>query len=153
VEMSRVLCTVALVAAVGTVAALVPSGVGAQRSSTEMKLLKMNVPGKVERVVWSVQRSQCSVQIWGPSFRITEEDPTNEIRAHEGLFPRTQVWLLKSDGTAIPQTRKPETGGVGNNSAGNRVVASYFPASARTTAISVVVSVDDQFLVEPLTFR
>jgi hypothetical protein len=132
-------------------AALASGGVDAQRSSHEIKFLKMNVPGKVERVAWSVESNQCSVQIWGPSFRIGPGDPTSEIQAHETLLPRTQVWLLRSDGTAIPQTRKPERGGVGNDGAGHAVMTSYFPASARTKAISVVVSVDDEFLVEPLT--
>src|SRR5438105_14363571 len=55
--------------------------IGAQRLSGEMKFLKMNVPGKVERVTWSVQGSECSVQIWGPSFRIGKGDPTSEVQA------------------------------------------------------------------------
>jgi hypothetical protein len=131
-------------------AVLASGGVAAQRPSGEIKSLKMNVPGKVHHVDWLVQRRECSLQIWGPSFRIDSGDPTNEIQAHEALLPRTQVWLVKSDGTAIPQTRKPERGGVGNNGAGNAVVAYHFPASARTKAIAVVVSVDDQLLVEPL---
>lgn len=135
---------------VALLATLVPGRVGAQRPVDDIKFLKMSVPGKIERVSWSVLRDQCSIQIWGPSFPIAVGDPTNEIQAHEALFPRTQVWLLKSDGTAIRQTRKPERGGVGDNGSARRVVAAYFPASACKEAISVVVKVDEQFLVEPL---
>jgi hypothetical protein len=132
---------------------LMSGGVGAQRSAGEVKFLKMSVPGKVERVAWSVQSTECSIQIWGPSFRIGQGDPTNEIQSHEALLRRRiQVWLLRSDGTAIPHTREPEGGGVGNDGSGSSVATYYFPASARTTATSVVVSVDGQFLVEPLPY-
>jgi hypothetical protein len=136
-------------------AALASGGVDAQRSSGEIRFLKMNVPGKVERVAWAVQRGRCSVQIWGPSFRTGPGDPTiNEIQAHQALLPLTQVWLLTTDGTAIPQTRNPERGSVVDvdDGSGHSVVAFHFPASARTRAISVVVSVDGQFFVEPLPY-
>src|SRR5579872_5867982 len=110
---------------------LASGGVGAQRSSGEVKFLKMNVPGKVERVAWAVQGAECSVEIWGPSFPIAQTVPTNEIQAHETLLRRrTQVWLLRSDGTAIPQKRKPEGGGVENAGSTSSVATYYFPASA-----------------------
>jgi len=132
---------------------LMSGRIGAQRPSGEVKFLKMNVPGKVERVTWSVQGSECSVQIWGPSFRIGQGDPTSAVQANEALLRRRlQVWLLKSDGTAIPHKRESEGGGVGSNGSASSVAAYYFPASARTKATSVVVSVDGQFLVEPLPY-
>ena len=142
-----------LIALTAVLSALAVGGVGAQGSSGEIKFLKMSAPGKIERVAWVVESGRCSVQIWGPSFRIGPGDPTNEIQAHEALLRRrTQVWLLSSDGTAIPQKREPEGGGVGNDGSGSALAAYYFPASARTRASSVVVSVDGQFLVEPLPY-
>jgi hypothetical protein len=135
------------------VAALASKGVtAAQRGTGEIKFLKMTVPGSVERVTWSVQGGRCSVQIWGPTYRIGQGDPTDEIQARETLLPPTQVWLLQSDGTAIPHAGRTEKSTIVHDGAANSVIASYFPRSARTKAISVVVRVGDQFLVEPLPY-
>jgi hypothetical protein len=113
------------------------------------KRLKMNVPGQVTQVILSVLRNDfCNVQIHFPDTRLHPGDP-KAGRASMPFF-RTQVWLLKSDGTSVPRTREPARLGVGNAGSGHAFVSYDFPTSACTEAVSVVLRVEDQFLVESL---
>jgi hypothetical protein len=134
--------TTLLAAAPGSVS------VSAQRATGEVQFLELSLPGKVEFVTWGLDKDWCSVQVFGPAYRAAYDEPTSNIQAHESQLPRVQVWLLKADGTSIPQTRRPEKGSVVRNGVGRSVIAAYFPSSARTEAISVVISIDDEFMVE-----
>ena len=121
-------------------AALASTGVDAQRSS----VLTLKVPGKVAFVSWTVQSDSAYIQISFPGVRNGEKQPA---------LARTQVWLLKSDGTAMVQTAKsPDSPAIAISNAGwsTPVVVYTFPASARTEAIAVAIKVDDEFFVERL---
>jgi hypothetical protein len=131
-------------------AALPSDSAGAQRSSAAQespvtKTLNIKVPGKITFVYWSVQSNSTYIQISFPGVPHGQTEPE---------VARTQVWLLKSDGTAMPQMYKsPESPAMGISMAGRDTpfVIYTFPSSARTEAISVVVKVDDEFFAERLT--
>ena len=114
---------------------------GTQRSSggkdvPVTKTLKMKIPDKVAFVIWSVLRGDhCSVQIGSP------EAPN---------VSRTQLWLLKSDGTAIPQAQNPVRLNVAMANRSQALAIYDFTSAGCAKAVSVVLNVDDQFLVEPL---
>lgn len=115
-------------------AALPSDSAGAQRSSGAQeppvtKTLNIKVPGKITFVYWSVQSDSTYIQISFPGVPHGQTQPE---------VARTQVWLLKSDGTVIPQTYKsPESPAEGISNAGwdTPFVIYTFPASARAEAI------------------
>lgn len=131
-------------------AALAPHGVGAQRASATKefpvtKTLSVKVPGKVAFVSWSVQSDSTYIQISFPGVPNGQKQPEHA---------RTQVWLLKTDGTAMFQTYKSQESpamSISNAGWDMPLVLYTFPPSARTEAIAVVVRVDDEFFVERLT--
>jgi hypothetical protein len=106
------------------------------------KVLTIKVPGKVDSVFWSVKSDLCTVQISFPSVRQDQKQPEHS---------RTQVWLLKADGTTIPLKSKPPTVGISNGGWNTFSDIYTFAPSAQTEAIAVVVSIDDQIFVERLT--
>jgi hypothetical protein len=106
-----------------------------------LKTLKINVPGKIGRVVWSIQKELCVIQVEAPSVRDGQKEPEH---------PRSQVWLLKVDGTVIPQTFKPTSQRIGNANHTTYSTTYVFPASAKTEGVAVAISIDDDFFVERL---
>lgn len=105
------------------------------------RMLGIKLPGKIEAVSWSIQESASTVQLILPSVRDGEPLPP---------VPSTQVWLLRSDGTAISQSAKPSTPAIGMAGSVTQSVLYAFPATAATEAVAVVVTVDGRFFVEPL---
>lgn len=108
---------------------------------TVTRVLKIKVAGKVEAVFWVTQNDLCTIQFGFPLVRDDEQQPE-----HAG----TAVWLLKADGSAIAPARK--TGRVGVSKSGYVTESDVytFPASARTDAVAVVVSIDDELFTERL---
>lgn len=103
--------------------------------------LKIAVPGKVDFVSWSVQEGHCLVQISFPSVRTGVAQPKHA---------KIQAWLLRADGTSIPQMGKMERGGVSNAGFDTDYALFRFPEFARTEAMGVVVSVDGQLFAVAL---
>jgi len=104
------------------------------------KVLAMKVPGKIDSVIWSVQRSDCFVKIqFAP---VPSQPPPKDLA--------TQVWLLQADGSTIPQRTWSSSGSVGFGESTTAFVNYLFPPSAATDAVAVVVMVDGQFFVESL---
>jgi len=110
-------------------------------SSTVLTVVQLKVPPTISRVYWSVETNGCSIHIHWPSVR--EDQPSLE-------HPPVQVWLLKSDGTAIPQTGKSGTGAFTKAGFIMPHTIFFFPPSARAEAVSVVLRLGDEFFVEPL---
>jgi hypothetical protein len=106
--------------------------------------LAIKVPGKISSVTLSIQKSVCLVQLESPGFLGGEPEPKN---------PASQVWLLKADGTAIPQSSKPNTITISNGGAVTPCIIYTFPRSAATDALAVVVSVEGQLFVEALASK
>ena len=106
--------------------------------------LAIKVPGKISSVTLSIQKSVCLVQLESPGFLGAEPEPKN---------PASQVWLLRADGTAIPQASKPNTITISNGGAITPCIIYTFPRSAATDALAVVVSVDGQLFIEALTSK
>jgi hypothetical protein len=126
-----------------------PSCFSGSRSVPVTKTLKMSVPGKVAFVIWSVvRRNHCSVQVASPDAAGVKGDLA---RGEAPAAFSSQVQLLKSDGTAIPQAQAPVR--LNFSTAGRSyVLAIYdFTSSGCASAASVSLKVDDQVLVEPLT--
>ena len=120
---------------------------GSESSSGAVKqpifqTLKIMVPKKVQAVHWSIQNELCVLQITFMGVPQDQERPKHSS---------TQVWLLKADGTVIPP--KQETPTVWIASGGSKIpsICYTFPPSARTEAMGVVVSINDQLFVERLT--
>jgi hypothetical protein len=99
--------------------------------------LPVKVPGKVDRASWTCG-GDCAVQITFPGYDDGRDEPRR---------PTTQVWMLKSDGTAIPQVGVPDDVTIGGG--GGKVPSTTwtFPLTARTDATRIVVRVDEQFFV------
>jgi hypothetical protein len=138
----------------GRLAVLVIATVSAAASSSEAfgaedqpvnTRLKLVVPGKVQSVTWSIQRDLCAIQINFPSVQDGEKEPQHA---------RTQVWLLRPDGTIVPRTSKsPELRAIGISNAGwvTYFVSYTFPVSARTEALAVAIQIDDELFIERVT--
>jgi hypothetical protein len=60
--------------------------------------------------------------------------------------PVTQVWLLRADGTAIPQAKPPDEVRSTGRIPRNRIY--QYPLSARDEAVSVVVRVGDDYFAD-----
>ena len=142
-------CCLALVAmaSFSTAASDVSVSQGAQRSSAPREFpvrtaLSTKVPGKVSAVDWSEQSDASYIQISFTGAPTGQKQPP---------VARTQVWLLKTDGTVITQIRKsPDSPAISIGNAGwdTPLVIYDFPPGARSETTSVVVKVDDEFFVE-----
>ncbi len=106
--------------------------------------LAINVPGKINSVTLSIQKSVCLLQLESPGFVGSEPEPKN---------PSSQVWLLRADGSAIPQTSKPNTIPISNGGVVTPCIIYSFPRSAATDAVAVVVSVEGELFVEGLASK
>ena len=107
-----------------------------------VKVLTIKAPDKIGAVFWNVQRSLCTIQISFPSLPDEQKQPEHS---------RTQVWLLKTDGTLIPQSIKPHTSGISMANHTTDSITYVFPANAKMEARAVVISIGDDFFVEPLS--
>jgi len=105
------------------------------------KFLAIKAPEKISAVFWTVQRSLCTMQISFPSLPDKQKQPEH---------PRTQVWLLKADGTVIPQTYKPSTNGISMANHTTDSIIYVFPASAKTEACAAVISIGNEFFIQTL---
>lgn len=105
-------------------------------------ILDIKVLGKVDWVMWSVTKHDCVLQV---AFRpVLNDEPRPPAIA-------SQVWLLKSDGSAIPPQSKPVKGiGIGGGGGYTPSDLYEFPAAAATEAVAVVLMVDGQFHVASL---
>jgi len=120
---------------------------GAQRSSAPREFpvttaLSTKVPGKVNAVDWSEQSDASYIQISFAGVRSGQKQPP---------LARTQLWLLKADGTVVTQkSRSPDSPAIsiGNGGWDTPFVIYGFPPGARSETTSVVVRVDDEFFVE-----
>ena len=75
------------------------------------------------------------MQLESPGFVGSEPEAKN---------PSSQVWLLRADGSAIPQTSKPNTITISNGGVVTPCIIYSFPRSAATDAVAVVVSVEGE---------
>lgn len=108
------------------------------------KQLTIKVPGEVSAVFWSASHSDgyaCSIQITFIPVREGKPQP-----AH----PKTQVWLLKGDGTVILPTDAPSTVGIGNAGSVTESISYAYKRSATKDAVAVVVSIGERLFVERL---
>ncbi|MDB6024401.1 MAG: hypothetical protein JWM68_624 [Verrucomicrobiales bacterium] len=112
-----------------------------QESERVTKTLKIKIPNKVDFVHWSIQGDSCTVQITLPAVPLEQKQPEHA---------QIQVWLLKSDGTVIPQNRKPSTPWISTMGFKIDHLRYSFPPSAQTEAVAVVVSIDEELFVERL---
>ncbi len=115
----------------------------AKLSHPVSKLLSIEVPEKVIGACWTVSRSKDVYSSIGIMFATRHPKKESE-------FPQTQVWLLKADGTVIPQAIEPSIAGAGN-SRGVTFSRSYcYTFSSVREAVAAVISIDGQFVVERL---
>ena len=108
------------------------------------KRLPIEVPDEVSAVFWSASRSDdyaCSIQISFIPVREGKPQP-----AH----PKTQVWLLKADGTVISPTHVAQRIGIGNAGSVTESDSYGYPRSATEHAVAVVVSIGERLFVERL---
>jgi hypothetical protein len=118
--------------------------VGARLTAIEhpvTKTLQIKVPEKISAVFWTIQAHLCSIHI---SF-LSVPDGQKQLE-----HPRTQVWLLKADGSVIPPKEKPSTIGISMVNHTTDSISYVFPPSAKTEACAAVISIDDGFFVERL---
>jgi hypothetical protein len=123
------------------------AGQGALRSSAPPEtpvrtMLGIKVPGKVEGVHWSEQSDASYIQISFPGAPTGQKQPP---------LAKTQVWLLKADGTVVTQKSKsPDSPAMSISNAGwdTQFVIYDFPPRAQSETGAVVVKVDDEFFVE-----
>lgn len=111
---------------------------------TVTKPLGIKIPKKVTDVYWSIQSEVCTVQVTFCPIPDGEKQPKH---------PKTKVWLLGSGGTAIAYRQKPAKFGVGMAGHTTESVIYAFPKSAKTDAVAVVVSIDDQMFVKRLASK
>ena len=105
------------------------------------RVLKINAPGKIDVVFWTVEPRRCTVQICAQPAVKGQEKPD---------LSRIQVWLLKADGTVFPQSEKPFVVPLSTAGSVQDGIFYTFPASAESEAIAVVVSIDKEVFVERL---
>ena len=108
------------------------------------RMLNIKVPGKVCSVIWQIQEAGCSVALELPTFLSAGPMPK---------APITQVWLLRADGTGIPQRSGPAMMIDTNGAAVTPSILYAFPSSASSDAVALVISADGQFVVEALTAK
>lgn len=105
------------------------------------KPLGIKIPKKVTDVYWSIQSEVCTVQVTFCPIPDGEKQPNH---------PETKVWLLGSSGTTIAYRQKPAKIGISNAGHTTESVIYAFPKSAKTEAVAVVVSINDQIFVKRL---
>ena len=108
------------------------------------KRLPIQIPDEVSAVFWSASRSDdyaCSIQISFLPMREGKPQP-----AH----PKTQVWLLRADGTVIPPTHVAKRDGIGNAGSVTESDSYAYPRSATEDAVAVVVSIGERLFFERL---
>jgi hypothetical protein len=105
------------------------------------RTLALKAAGKISSAYWSVQHSVCMVQIDLPLFPKGEQMP---------LAPAIQVWLLKSDGTAIAKINKPHVVAIEKDAWERPTIDYLFAPTAAEDAVAIVVQIDGEFLVESL---
>lgn len=111
----------------------------------EYKELQVKMPPLVSTVTWQVRTNGCSVSVEFDPVRPDQQQPER---------PRIQAWLLKTDGTVIPQNHGPQKVTIVSGS-GIKIDATgcAFPAAARDEACAVVISIGEEFFVERLLPR
>jgi len=111
------------------------------RAHPDTRRLQIKASQKISAVFWVVERTSCVVQI---NFLPLPD------RQMQPEHPRTQVWLLKADGSVIPSKGAPATFGISGVGYTTDSIAYVFPPSAKTEARAAVISIDDDFFVERL---
>ena len=129
------LCTAFVFVATG-VRGAEPSKLDSEHPVT--KTLPIKAPQAVSAVFWSVQSDVCVLQV---SFQPVPD------KQRQPEHPRTQVWLLKADGTVIPQTCKPSANGISMANHTTDSISYVFPPAAKREACAVVISIGDGFFV------
>jgi hypothetical protein len=119
----------------------IPGGRGAAARSSANFLIRFelnNAPG-VEQVAWRVEDTRgCYLEI---QYRDTWSPAT---------LPPSQVWLLRSDGTAVPRTRPVVMTGGGFGGTGPSYASYYYDCAAQPDAATVVVKLGQEFFVKPV---
>jgi hypothetical protein len=106
----------------------------ARRAAMEVKHIPLTINYGLGHVLMSEQPTLYSVQLpigGGSSF---EKYPTPDVGSL-GL----QVWLLRTDGTAIPQHGKPDQVGIGNAGWDNLYMIYTFDKGASSELAGIVV--------------
>jgi hypothetical protein len=96
---------------------------------------------KIQDISWSIQAQRCVVQITLPAVREGKKMPDQ---------PDTQVLLLKSDGTTIPATYQPPSGGISMVGSVTYFSVYSFPITNDADAWAIVMSIDGKLFVRRL---
>lgn len=109
----------------------------------DYRVLQVKAPPLVDKMTWQVKTNGCFV---GIQFKAVAPPQKPLDR------PPFQVWLLRADGTVIPQVSGPQ-GFTMISGSGIQIdgVSCQFPASAKGEACAVVISVGEEFFVERLS--
>jgi len=75
---------------------------------------KMDIPGGFGDVLMTKQPKFYSVQVPVGRTRVDRKWTPPDLAVNKGTEEGLQVWLLRADGTAIPQLHKPSPVTVGN---------------------------------------
>ena len=110
-------------------------------------ILDLKLPKTVQDVIWSIQEKNCTIQINFPSVR----DHLPPEKPEHSEHPKTKVWLLKADGTVIlPRNQYPSYLGISMAMWVTYSDSYSFPATAKTQAVAIVMSIDGDFFVAKL---
>jgi hypothetical protein len=124
--------------ALGDTRALEASAAG---RNYDIRLDTKHMPG-VARVQWR------AITTFGTRRCTLEIDYTAQFAPTSP--PPTQVWLLRNDGTVVAPTQAAVVSGVGFPGAGPPKVAYHYDCAVEKEALSVVVRLGDEFLVQTL---
>jgi hypothetical protein len=108
------------------------------------KRLSIDVPGEISAVFWSASRDvtyDSAVHICFIPVREGKPQPPH---------PKTQVWLLKGDGTVILPTATPDTTRIGNAGSVTELVSYIYKRLEAAEAVAVAVSIAGRFFIERL---
>jgi hypothetical protein len=114
-------------------------------SNGDLRMGTIQIPGLNELVALTEQPTQYTVQVIVASYR-----------DHEGLiYPKVdelhrQVWLLRPDGTTIPQSQKPEVLGTGSGGYADIHLIFIFRKKSPNEVAGIVVSVNGKLYCREL---
>jgi hypothetical protein len=111
----------------------------------EIRTIVIKIPGLKDTIFFTEQPTLFIVDMVVASYRFDEKY----------TFPKVdelhrQVWLLRADGTSIPQSRKPDIFGISNAGSTDCRLIFSFPNKSTNEVAGVVVSVGGKLYCQEL---
>jgi hypothetical protein len=103
----------------------------------DIRTTVIKIPGLKDRIFFTEQPTLFTVQMVVANYRVDEKHTFPEVdELHR------QVWLLRADGTSLPQSQKPDIIGISNAGSSDCRLIFTFQKKSMNEVAGIVVSVD-----------